>query len=239
MGVRQWSVQIQWRAKLWREIWFEDWVRNAHIKRQLQKGSKPAVAYAYMASFVVVLWALLLKQRWLCVLLAGGVSFGILNATVLWVTDGSLTLRAAMQQALFPQSVQGHVVGSAWGYAGAWSLFSAVLLAPIAFVLWWFRDTNQLWLIENNRKDTNLKDFQRLSEWAVGLHLVEDEESTKTTMVSKQAEAAEQVDKVPAQDAEQTQAATQVETTVKRSMPLQEDIQAAHPAAAKAARPCR
>jgi hypothetical protein len=240
MDVRQWLAQIQWRAKLWREIWFEDWVSNPHIKRQLQKGSKPTLVYAYVASLVVVLWALLLKQRWLCVLLAGGVSFGILNATVLWVTEGSLTLRAVMQQALLPQSVQGHSGGPAWGYAGAWSLFMAVILAPVAFVLWWFRDTNQLWLIENNRKDTNLKDFQRLSEWATGMHLVEDEVITKTTEPEKRVLTSEQAELASPQEAQEIPT-VEVETTAKSSKPQGKGSASppSSPVAAKAAKPCR
>ncbi len=54
-----------------------------------------------------------------------------------------------------------------------WTLLTALTSAPIAFVIWWFRDTNALWQIDNQRKDTNLKDFQKLSEWTSGLHLIE------------------------------------------------------------------
>ena len=50
----------------------------------------------------------------------------------------------------------------------------AIVSSPIAFVLWYFRDKNQQLQIENHRKDINLKDFQKLCEWASGLHLVED-----------------------------------------------------------------
>lgn len=49
-----------------------------------------------------------------------------------------------------------------------------VLGIPIAFVIWFFRDQNNLWQLENSRKDINLKDFQKLAEWAAGLHLPED-----------------------------------------------------------------
>ena len=94
----------------------------------------------------------------------------------------------------------------------------AVILAPVAFVLWWFRDTNQLWLIENNRKDTNLKDFQRLSEWATGMHLVEDEVITKTTEPKKRVLTSEQAEQASPQEAQGIQTVT-VETTVKSSKP--------------------
>lgn len=58
--------------------------------------------------------------------------------------------------------------------AGLWTLISAVIFSPVAFILWYFRDQNQQLQIENHRKDINLKDFQKLCEWASGLHLVED-----------------------------------------------------------------
>ena len=48
----------------------------------------------------------------------------------------------------------------------------AILLAsPVAYFIWWFRDTNARQQIENQRKDTNLKDFQQLCQWASGEHL--------------------------------------------------------------------
>lgn len=49
-----------------------------------------------------------------------------------------------------------------------------ILSLPIAFVIWFFRDQNNLWQLESGRKDINLKDFQKLAEWAAGLHLPED-----------------------------------------------------------------
>ena len=57
---------------------------------------------------------------------------------------------------------------------GLWTLVSAVIFSPVAFILWYFRDQNQQLQIENHRKDINLKDFQKLCEWASGLHLVEE-----------------------------------------------------------------
>lgn len=43
---------------------------------------------------------------------------------------------------------------------------SLLITAPILFVIWAFRDHNRLRELENQRKDTNLKEFQRLQEWA-------------------------------------------------------------------------
>lgn len=54
------------------------------------------------------------------------------------------------------------------------SFITLIISAPIAYAIWMIRDQNTAQQIENSRKDTNLKDFQRLSEWASGFHLPED-----------------------------------------------------------------
>ena len=48
------------------------------------------------------------------------------------------------------------------------TLFIPFITAPVLFVLWIFRDDNQQQTIANQRKDTNLKDFQQLQQWATG-----------------------------------------------------------------------
>lgn len=58
---------------------------------------------------------------------------------------------------------------------GLWTLITAIITAPIAFIIWVFRDINSTQQIENQRKDINLKEFQKIAEWVSGLHLVEDE----------------------------------------------------------------
>lgn len=55
-----------------------------------------------------------------------------------------------------------------------WTLMSAIVSAPIAFVIWRLRDKNVSQQIENARKDTNLKEFQKLAEWISGANLVEN-----------------------------------------------------------------
>jgi len=60
-----------------------------------------------------------------------------------------------------------------------WTLITIIIGAPTAFVIWAFRDHNNRMQIENQRKDINLKDFQKLSEWASGLHIPE-KKITKT-----------------------------------------------------------
>lgn len=67
--------------------------------------------------------------------------------------------------------------------AGFWNLIIVILGAPVAFVIWIYRDLNNTHQIENQRKDTNLKDFHKLTEWVAGLHILEDKitDTTKTT----------------------------------------------------------
>ena len=107
------------------------------------------------------------QQRALWVLLAGLVSLGLVVCLILLLCA--------------PEDIEKAVCKLLLGNtpsAGFWSIVYSVCIAPIAYVLWWFRDTNQLWQIENQRKDINLKDFQKLSEWASGSTLVEEEVTT-------------------------------------------------------------
>ncbi|WP_374091577.1 pentapeptide repeat-containing protein [Pasteurella multocida] len=80
---------------------------------------------------------------------------------------------------------------------GLWTLITAIITAPIAFIIWVFRDINAKQQIENQRKDINLKEFQKIAEWVSGLHLIEDEvtekivnqtEQEKTRKYTKQSE---------------------------------------------------
>ncbi len=48
------------------------------------------------------------------------------------------------------------------------SITTLTITAPIAFIIWIFRDKNKLLELENARKDTNLKEFQQLQRWATG-----------------------------------------------------------------------
>lgn len=63
------------------------------------------------------------------------------------------------------------------------ALLGTLVATPVIFIVWLFRDKNNRVQIENARKDTNLKDFQKLSEWASGFHLPEIKQtiSSKTT----------------------------------------------------------
>ncbi len=108
----------------------------------------------------------LVNQRWFWVLLAGTLA-------------ASMALYVVAEGVWFalptPDNLK-HLRDS----SGSWTLLTALISAPIAFAIWWFRDTNTLRQIENQRKDTNLKDFQKLSEWVSGLHLIEWEMTRKS-----------------------------------------------------------
>ena len=65
--------------------------------------------------------------------------------------------------------------------AGLWNFIILVVSAPVAFAIWHFRDENNRQQIENQRKDINLKEFQKLSEWVSGAHLPEIKTVDKTT----------------------------------------------------------
>ena len=64
---------------------------------------------------------------------------------------------------------------------GYWNFIILIVSAPVAFVIWHFRDENNRQQIENQRKDINLKEFQKLSEWVSGAHLPEIKIVNKTT----------------------------------------------------------
>lgn len=65
------------------------------------------------------------------------------------------------------------------------ALIGTLVASPIIFMVWLFRDKNNRIQIENARKDTNLKDFQKLSEWASGFHLPEIKQTTTTKTTNK------------------------------------------------------
>ncbi|VEJ51301.1 pentapeptide repeat-containing protein [Neisseria weaveri] len=74
------------------------------------------------------------------------------------------------------------------GSNGIWTFIVLLISAPIAFLVWKFRDENTVYQLENQRKDVNLKEFQKIAEWVSGLHLVEDKIVEKTKKIEKPAE---------------------------------------------------
>ncbi|MDO5068815.1 MAG: pentapeptide repeat-containing protein [Neisseria zoodegmatis] len=71
---------------------------------------------------------------------------------------------------------------------GVWTFIILLISAPIAFLVWKFRDENTVHQLENQRKDVNLKEFQKIAEWVSGLHLVEDKLVEKTKKIEKSTE---------------------------------------------------
>ena len=74
---------------------------------------------------------------------------------------------------------------------GYWNFIILIVSAPVAFAIWHFRDENNRQQIENQRKDINLKEFQKLSEWVSGAHLPEIKTVSKTTQKSSSKDGAE------------------------------------------------
>jgi uncharacterized protein YjbI with pentapeptide repeats len=162
---------------------------------------------------LLVAYAILLPKAWslFTVLVTASIALAILGKRGLWLllaACASLSLAVILAKG-WPVDYQalqdtlkilrdningGHTSGNSvtpiaggsasnGGNTGAWNLFAVLVGTPIAFAIWYFRDQNNLWQIENTRKDINLKDFQKLAEWASGMHLVEDKvtHSDKTT----------------------------------------------------------
>lgn len=57
---------------------------------------------------------------------------------------------------------------------GVWTLIVLIFSAPVALAIWHFRDKNAIEQIENQRKDVNLKEFQKIAEWLSGIHFSEN-----------------------------------------------------------------
>lgn len=103
-------------------------------------------------------------QRILIITMATFISLGILFILYKWLKFDSDTISSLIKESRSP------VVAA---------LITTVITSPVIFIIWLFRDKNNRMQIENARKDTNLKDFQKLSEWASGFHLPETKQ-TKT-----------------------------------------------------------
>ena len=74
---------------------------------------------------------------------------------------------------------------------GYWNFLIVLISVPVALVVWHFRDENNRQQIENQRKDINLKEFQKLSEWVSGAHLPEIKTVSKTTQKSSSEDGVE------------------------------------------------
>ncbi len=91
--------------------------------------------------------------------------------------------------------------------AGYWNFIILIVSSPVAFVIWHFRDKNSRQQIENQRKDINLKEFQKLSEWVSGAHLPEiniEKSITKSSSTTDNESAASPKKQITKQTAERS-----------------------------------
>ena len=97
----------------------------------------------------------------------------------------------AMSVIIFVLAYLAAIKNSDSNSVGYWNFIILIVSAPVAFVIWHFRDENNRQQIENQRKDINLKEFQKLSEWVSGAHLPEIKIVNKTTQKSSSKDGAE------------------------------------------------
>ena len=107
-------------------------------------------------------------SRTSCVILAGILSVPF-TLFIAWITNKILGIYfdTSISQILEPR--------------GSWTLITLIFSAPVALVVWHFRDVNTKEQIENHkqqvenqRKDVNLKEFQKIAEWVSCLHFPEE-----------------------------------------------------------------
>lgn len=96
----------------------------------------------------------------------------------------------AMSVIIFVLAYLAAIKNSDSNSVGYWNFIILIVSAPVAFVIWHFRDENNRQQIENQRKDINLKEFQKLSEWVSGAHLPEIKTVSKTTQKSSSKDGA-------------------------------------------------
>jgi hypothetical protein len=90
----------------------------------------------------------------------------VMTAMMAYLADRALTGGALYQRFLFPPAQRPDSAGPEWK-----DLFQALLVVlglPMALLLWHWRDRNVHHQIENQRKDTNLREFQELQLRAAG-----------------------------------------------------------------------
>ncbi|KAK3606820.1 hypothetical protein CHS0354_018414 [Potamilus streckersoni] len=82
----------------------------------------------------------------------------------------ALIYRGPLAPALIARELRTQHNSSAPSATGPYWIRPLTLLigAPTAFAVWRIRDENKIYDITNARKDTNLKEFQKLQEWATG-----------------------------------------------------------------------
>lgn len=103
-----------------------------------------------------------------------------------------------------------------WNTPGIWQLMILFFSAPVLFLIWRFRDQNATQQIENQRKDINLKEFQKIAEWVSGLHLIEPEITEKETLKKDEASQKEETNEIKKENSKKWE---KTEKTTKYTLP--------------------
>jgi uncharacterized protein YjbI with pentapeptide repeats len=153
----------------WQNKHYQDWLDN--LKRRNDENTTRV--NGGLKRVIQTIWLTIQTPRHRIKWVFGGGLFGfaLLAVVVYAVSISSPVDDAIIKEWFKPNSVTG-------------TFLSLLLASPVAFLIWAYRDQNTTWAIENQRKDINLKDFQKLCEWATGQHLIEGKsvESEKTVV---------------------------------------------------------
>lgn len=150
-----------------------------------------AFACNQVVTFVIdhkwVIISILVILGWVCLRRKSNNVWKVIYAGIWSIILGFLLLSGIAASGITAGSSKSIIEGS----PGFWNFIILIVSAPVAFAIWHFRDENNKQQIENQRKDINLKEFQKLSEWVSGAHLPEIKTVSKTTQKSSPKDGAE------------------------------------------------
>lgn len=126
---------------------------------------------------IISILVVLVISGWVCLKRKSNNVWKVIYAGIWSIILGFLLLSGIAASGITAGSSKSIIEGS----AGFWNFIILIVSAPVAFAIWHFRDENNRQQIENQRKDINLKEFQKLSEWVSGAHLPEIKTISKTT----------------------------------------------------------
>ena len=202
------KASIAWQSKH-----YQGWLDNIRLRND----ADPSRARGGLKRILQSIWLSIQVPRHRLKWVFGGGLTGIalMVGALCVLSFSTLVDDAIIKEWLKPNSVTG-------------TLLSVLLASPVAFLIWAYRDQNTTWAIENQRKDINLKDFQKLCEWATGQHLIEGKsveseksgvdkegkpisETTVSTETGKRYEESHSLSKVRAAEALQVAAIYQLQ----------------------------
>lgn len=136
---------------------------------------------------IISILVVLVISGWVCLKRKSNNVWKVIYAGIWSIILGFLLLSGIAASGITAGSSKSIIEGS----AGFWNFIILIVSAPVAFAIWHFRDENNKQQIENQRKDINLKEFQKLSEWVSGAHLPEIKTVSKTMQKSSPKDGAE------------------------------------------------